>query len=355
MSSSAPSVADADRAGGQQEVVYDSSSSSSPAVVIPAVTVPVSVLEPDASNISREGISAEQAFELFSGKLYFPPPGPGISAASPVVHSETPLQRLSRLSRELTELEQDLKPLSAQDVETETNLQSTVEALRSRLEQASASWPKYDSTQLESLLQQSQQSDVSTPNTGVQQLPSSSAPWEARLQRLEQMVEVSSSSGDSPSLNERLQKLEQLATTLDPTTLNQLSNKAKILRQDLEAANKARTKLLQQGSGSSSSTADQVQLQQLYEAHLQIQPMIPHLPAVVQRLHGLAQLHATLSRQAQQLQACETTLQQLQTSAVPALQQSVQELEGGWQTNVAQLRENVSALEQRLKQSSPRK
>ena len=100
----------ADQAGGDKEVVYASDGLEANAVEFPVsdnmATTTTEELDTSAP------MTAEQAFEVFAGKLYVPNPYNAkqqSGAASTTTTAEGPLQRLGRLQREIAELQDDTK------------------------------------------------------------------------------------------------------------------------------------------------------------------------------------------------------------------------------------------------------
>jgi hypothetical protein len=404
MSRSKPTTAaDADRAGGQ-EIVY-SSESLGPALSIPPPVVPKSISDivhhdeknPAEAMIDTTAVRAEQAFEMFAGKVYTSstkniPLSSSLSPSSSSMlkstswNNETPMERLTRLSLELSELENEMKlssssssRLGENSVQDDTvhDLPNVVMSLRDRLQRTTSLWPKYESSRLQSLMKDAtvllSQDDTKSSSGSNEVTASSSAvsatrvdpEIEARIQRLETLIEITNATTMSGSksgitstttsddtMATRLLKMESFVNSLDISTVNQVSAKAKVLRQDLEAATKARTKLMQGGGSSAGmvSAADQMKIQQLYDVYQSLQGMNTHLPVLAQRLHSLKVQHQNVNTFGTRLYECETLVEQLKTHDVPALSVAIQSLEDGWSSNVKQLQSNLSSLDDRIQQ-----
>jgi len=314
MSSTTPVVKEhaADEAGG--EVIY----SSEGADPLPPIQKP-----PPAKETSWFGDDALEEDSLY--------PVTVAETASRVL-SETPAQRLERVKEELESISREI---SQQDA-----LQQQIVSLQERL------------------VQQQQQLGLSkTQHTSAKDEPSAPSPalseLEQKLQRLEQLVGSSSTTtktGNKAFL-ERLSVLEQSMDVMDDSKLEAASRKAKLIRQDLEAASKARSKLLAATSGTSSSRAaeDSKIITGLYDTMLELQDVQTHLPALVQRLKVLSIQHADAATWAGRLQSAEQAVTRLSTQ-LSSTETAVERIEQAWSTGhlETQLRENLQALDQRI-------
>jgi hypothetical protein len=341
---------EADQAGG--EVVYASDGlPAAPAAA--AVKFPVASFNGTAVLETDSYVSPAAAFEMFAGKLYPAPRGEGGSSNSSNINNstatathETPLERLGRLQRELAQLEQDVGSSSAggttsaqtEDL-TAAAWNQTVRGLQSRL-QASSAAMQQQQAHLTAVLQQPVQS-ASTTTTSTYASATTLA-MEERLRRLESAVGGSTSSAATTTWTQRLRNLEELANKLDATALETAVAKAKVIRQDLEAAAKARNKLLARQGGT-----DAQKIQDLHAALQELQGMTQHLPVLTRRLQVLSQQHTDQATWAMRLQSSEIAVQHLQQT-VATLEQSAQQLQGGWQVNATQLQANMNELDARL-------
>jgi len=176
---------------------------------------------------------------------------------------------------------------------------------------------------------------------------------ELLLQRLERAV-------GSSSVAQRLTQLEQLVEQLDERRLEMAARQAKVLRNDLQAASKARSKLAPlvagagatapaSGAGGDSVHADDAKtIMQLYTTLMELETVREHLPALLQRLRALAHLHTDASTASQRLAACEASLQSLQTH-VAGMEQSIALVRIEWQSGAADaMVKNLEALDERI-------
>jgi Dynamitin len=157
-------------------------------------------------------------------------------------------------------------------------------------------------------------------------------------------------------LLERVQALEESVGIVSETKLDALGAKVKVIRQDLEAASKAKNKL-QMGSGSAgggggggsaAAAADPKVIAELYDALQQVAPMQSLLPVVAQRLEALQGQHRQVSTFSSRLAALEASTTALETTLKSA-EASAAKLEANWQSSVApQLQANLQAIDERL-------
>ena len=115
----------ADEAAGEE--IFTSDGREPPIVTSPP-PIPQQSTPTDDALLETTGLSAQQAFEVFAGKVY---PMRGVGAAVKSGAPETPWQRLARLQMEAQELEADLK--GAEAATTEPTLLQAVRDLQGRL------------------------------------------------------------------------------------------------------------------------------------------------------------------------------------------------------------------------------
>lgn len=278
----------ADQAGG--EIIYADDGLEPLAPVKPPPRIQQDVVD--------HIMTAEQAFEIFADKM----------------SHESPLQRLKRLQTELEALQQELSESKESMVSMEQ-----IQALQQQLQHTRL----LQSQRVEKLGVERPLQETGTSETISNDL-------EPRLKRLEAFV-------GNQSVLERLEALEK--RNLDSKQVDALQRKAKTIRQDLEAAAKARSKL-----NTNSSSVDNKTLTELYDSLQQVQGFIPHLPALVQRLHALSAQHNEASTWAARLAATEAVAAALQQQLGSA-ELAVAQLEQSMQENLKQMQANVKALE----------
>ena len=309
----------ADEAGG--EVVY---SSDGLAALPRPPAIPAKASE-GSDGLDTKEYSAEEAFEVFSGKVY-----PSEGGSNYKLWQESPLQRLGRLQRELAELEQDV----ASD---DSAVQTAVQDLKSRLQKTKLSNQQELTQKITSSVNQG--TTITTPPAAVE----STSDVDLRLKRLEEAIGSSRSS--EASLMDRLTRIEESVAKLDDTQLEALTKKAKVIRQDLEAATKARNKLM----SSLSRSEDSKSITELYDQMVQLQGLSSHLPALTQRLQVLAHQHQDSATWATRLRAMEEAANSMQ-SQMTTLEQALDKMQLGLQENTFQMAENMKALDTRIQQ-----
>jgi hypothetical protein len=319
--------------------------------------------------------------------------------------NETPLERLGRLQRELAELEEqatgagDSYGIDKEDwnrtvSDLQTRLQSTQqkyswssqqEHLNTALERAvqqgeggaaappgtgagspstpvkgaAAAPPKTPSSlqRASSSLQRASQEGAKTaaPNTPVSTAAASKVlpSLDERMRRLEVAVgpNNTSSSSATSSWSERLRLMEQAVGKLDSKQLDMAVSRSKVIRQDLEAASKARNKLL---TNSRSQGADAATIQTLHTAYTDLQGMAQYLSPLAVRLSVLARQHQDQAVQGARLVAAEETVATMQQQ-LTSVESAVQQLQEGWKVNAAAMETNIKALDVRMEQAVMKK
>ena len=336
----------ADEAAGEVIYSYDGNEEQDP-VVLSSPPLPASAIEGGGMP------TAPEAFEAFAGKVYKPASwNTAFAGTASSNMTETTLERVARLQKEMELLEQDLQTVhSDADSELPHALLGTVQYMKTRLEKAAQSVPP----------QQTLTGNIDRASTNIQTPTSKASGYslvvtkdkayesilEARLQRLEEWIGGgSATSSADASLSERLQSLESTLSKLNEKELESKAKNAKVIRQDLEAASRARNKLLAGGSGSSTGS-DSKTLTELCDTYLQLQGMAPHLPFVTQRLHALSCQHAHAAQQVAKLDALTQVSQSLTTQVV-SLEHAVQTTEQNLIQTAAQMKDNIAALDQKL-------
>jgi hypothetical protein len=377
----------ADQAGG--EVVYASDGPAdgvAPATFQMRFPIRTSVDQETGADTLDEAsqTTAVQAFEVFSGKLYHPhmrvpgTAGTGSTTLQQQNKKETPLERLGRLQRELAELEEQADDNDIYDEIDVADWNRTVSDLQTRMQeqQQKYAWPVRQeqlSQALEKTVQQGeggatsaagaaspspkkksslqlaaqQGGDVkgggaTTAVTTASALPS----LDERMRRLELAVGSSSTlaSSSSSTWSERLRLMEQAVHKLDPAKLDMAVARSKVIRQDLEAASKARNKLL---TSSRSAGADAATIQSLHTAYTDLQGMAQYLSPLAVRLSALARQHQDQATHGQRLLAAEETCA-LQQQQLKSVETAVQQLQEGWKVNAAAMETNIKALDARM-------
>ena len=358
----------ADEAGG--EVIYSYDGDEQPAVVTQAPPLPAS-----ATSNDDPGVTAPQAFETFAGKVYAPTSFVGAFSSS---KGETALERLGRLQQEIQQIEQDLSLTtasasggSAADAasggkndkeldDVQSNLLLSVQEMKLRLARVAVIPPQETlttniqtaATALQSPSKGGGGGDASFSLDPKAMGESTMTALVSRLQRLERLTGANtvSSGNDSVSFLERLTSLEETLSKVDEKELETRAKKAKVIRQDLEAAAKARNKLMANTSSTgttSTAASDAKIISGLHDQLVQLHGLTPHLPLLAQRLQALARQHQEAALQASQLQATQEMAEQL-VQQVGQLEQAVETTETAMQQAAQQMAQNMQALDARF-------
>lgn len=319
--------------------------------------------------LSSEQMSPQAAFEIFQGKVYSAsvPSSSNAFVPSSIAAESTPLEKLARLQQEVAELEKELQTTAADSGRAfDEQVVQMATDLKNRLVTVSTSQVK-EQDQLTNMIRQqlqevqsntvaSAQAEESGETGVVYELYGNSTnpttSLEERLLNLErllgspqqqfhsasstaQMGTPSVSGAHYKSLLHRLEDMEALVATVDATTLEKTSTKAKVIRADLEAASKARNKLT-----ATYKKEDSKMIQQLYQQMIDLEGLGSHLPSLVERLQQLSGLH-------QQASTFGTRLAELEKGATQ-VEVSVSQLEDGMGTLQTTIAQNIIAMESNM-------
>jgi hypothetical protein len=214
----------------------------------------------------------------------------------------------------------------------------------------------------------------SKTNKGATPTSSSNAPQEIaleeRLRKLELAVGSSfpsssmtgSSSSSSSSNNnvnksilQRVEEAEQLVREVDSTAIDKLAARAKVVRADLEAAARAKSKLATSSRSVGGGSKEQQQQQKedfktIAELHTKMHELdgiSSHLPALTSRLLELSTLHANAADFASRLEAAESALRRSE-STLSSVERALTTMEGKWDENMKVVEKNVVKLDRLL-------
>ncbi|KAL3812050.1 hypothetical protein ACHAXA_010022 [Cyclostephanos tholiformis] len=191
------------------------------------------------------------------------------------------------------------------------------------------------------------------------------AALEERLRKLELVVGSSSmttagggemSGGRSnESILERIDRAERLVREVDESAVEKLAARAKVVRADLEAAARARSKLSSSGpsfrssgggggGGTQQQQHDARTITELHAAMIELDGLSAHLPALASRLLELSVLHANASDFNNRLCAAEDALSRSE-STLASVEDALTRMEGGWKENIKIVERNVDRLD----------
>ena len=213
----------------------------------------------------------------------------------------------------------------------------------------------------------------SKTNKGATPTSSSNTPQEMaleeRLRKLElavgssfpssSMTGSSSSSSSNNSVNksilQRVEEAEQLVREVDSTAIDKLAARAKVVRADLEAAARAKSKLATSSRSVGGGSKEQQQQQKedfktIAELHTKMHELdgiSSHLPALTSRLLELSTLHANAADFASRLEAAESALGRSE-STLSSVERALTTMEGKWDENMKVVEKNVVKLDRLL-------
>lgn len=342
----------ADEAGG--EIVY-SSDGLSPVAATKPPEVNQQNIPSEEAVLDSDDLSPETAFEVFQGKVYST--ATSGNTRKKAKEDESPVEKLARLSTEVAELETMLKSTaSTSGKEFDEQLVGLATDLKSRLDSASSQ--KMDHDDLTRLMQQQLQSLRDQP-AGTSKPPEASSTgvvyelygtatnptstMESRIIKLERLLGSSQNQVTHNSLVSRLEELESLVQTVNPSVLEQTATKAKVIRADLEAASKARNKLT-----ATYKKEDSKMIQQLHQQMVELEGLSGYLPSLVDRLQQLSGLHVQASTFSSRLQEVEKSANQLGYT-VTGIESALNQVQTSMVDNVQTMESNMTELDERLK------
>jgi hypothetical protein len=338
---------DADHAGGGKEVVYSSDGADLPPIAFPVKTKHVEIDE-------SELMPPEQAFQIFANKLYVANPysnKKGSNDAAVTLPNESPLVRLTRLKNELEALEKDC---TSQDFklfqDPLVKMQEQLHALSSVQLQKQTGLSSSIATSVTALKDMNVANLTPMPASPLLSDSSNANSLNDRVHRLEKFLGGTiGTSGDQGSLVTRIQALESLLSKVDDKKLDLLQKRSKVIRQDLEAAAKARSKLSSSTIGGTSSSSDDSKIiTALYDGLQSLNSMSEHLPLLSSRLQALALQHSDAATRATRFKAVEYMASDL-SKQVQSVEAALASLDKSMKENATLMQSNVDAIEERTK------
>ena len=174
---------------------------------------------------------------------------------------------------------------------------------------------------------------------------------EERLRKLELVMGNSNNTltnnGDK-SIMERIQTAENLLNEVSPTQIDKLAAKAKVIRADLEAAARAKTKLASKSSSAAAgqqNKEDAAIIAALHTQLLELQGLSSHLPALTLRLAELSNLHSNAADFSSRLTAAEVAVGRSE-GMLHNVNEALSSMETGWKDNMDRVEGNVKRLDE---------
>ena len=139
---------------------------------------------------------------------------------------------------------------------------------------------------------------------------------------------------------------------MDMKEVDKLAAKAKVIRSDLEAAARARTKLASSSSSSSRvNDEDARTLTALHNHLVELEGISTYLPALTVRLAELSNLHSNAADFGERLDVCEEAVNRSE-KLLDSVDASLKKMEEGWKVNMEVAESNVKRLDELLNGSS---
>lgn len=262
--------------------------------------------------------------------------------------AEAPLARLWRLQNEARELEGQLaqatsKPRSAASMLTQIH---TLQQNLARMDQAAQMTDPWhvSHTMIDALGTSAATSASAAP------APSASgayAPWEARVAALERRIGTDVTDTRVPLLATVRQLEAKLALLAQPSHLDAVLARAKLLVSELQQADERRHTL--------TSRTDEPTLQKieaLYALHDRLAPLAPLAPALLARLQSLAPVHAAAATFASRLEQLVHEQERMHAKQIE-LQSMLERVGTSLDENVAITQRNLAQLQARLDAIKP--
>jgi len=344
------------------------------------------------------------AFEVFQGKLFVSEPARSNHGGRTTTRmmtttsstAETPLQRLTRLRMEVKEVEEDLKGSllvgnpneeSNEDDDDEDNrrlfsdMTRVAHDLAKRLDDVAATGStggeggdgiitgskklqeglseivKDGVSQMKQNRNENEDKDVVVAVSGTDAVTTkdedaaAAARLEERIARIEKVMGGISEAKDGTVLS-RLESAERMTKRLDGSMLDAAAARAKVIRADLEAANKARTKLTSYSTSSNTSNTsntmeDAKTISTLHDQMTDILQISHQLPMIVHRLTQLATLHTQASNFSARLVEVEHSANQSER-LLKTLEETLDRVQVSCSDNLEVMHSNFNLLDDRM-------
>ena len=214
--------------------------------------------------------------------------------------------------------------------------------------------------------EQKQSSTAANMNSSASAPSQREALLEERLRRLEHVMGSTSTttttaigsnnSNTHKSILERIEDAERLSVQMDMNQLEKLAAKAKVIRADLEAAARAKTKLgsatatSSKSSSSAATTAtttaelDSQIISALHAQLIELDGISHSLPALTHRLLELSNLHTNAAEFASRLSDAEMAIGRSERM-LSNVEEALTKMELGWKENRDVLERNVKRLD----------
>jgi hypothetical protein len=164
------------------------------------------------------------------------------------------------------------------------------------------------------------------------------------------------------SILERIDAAERLVGEVDTSAIDRITARAKVVRADLEAAARARSKLLsllsslsvrgmgegmqqqhQQQQQQQQQQADAKTISELHASMIELDGISAHLPALALLLVDLSTLHANAADFNARLRAAEGAASRME-STLTSVEGALLRMEVGWRENMIIVERNVDRL-----------
>jgi len=269
--------------------------------------------------------------------------------------NEPPLVRLARLKKELSELEYDLSTSSRSNAnlkgdslsfKEQNDMNRMLRTLSNRLDLLDQSNSHGLTIEQQNKLTKEVRRALDGANNNLGDLKGASEVNPSILDVLETRLSVLEArcppSADIMELSSRLESTEKMLSRVDLVSLDKSAARAKVIRSDLEAAMKARSKLT-----SISGSEDSKTITFLHDQMTKLDSLSSELPVIAERLKNLSSLHTQTASFATRLSTLERSSIDVERS-FRSLEDALKSVEDGTIKNLHVIESNMKLLDERL-------
>mmetsp|Transcript_1272 Transcript_1272/g.1529 ORF Transcript_1272/g.1529 Transcript_1272/m.1529 type:complete len:365 (+) Transcript_1272:120-1214(+) len=305
----------------------------------------------DALILDTTSNDVVRAFEVFSGKVF----GPSTSTSCQKQErgNESRLERLARIQAELEEMEEDYGNADSNNDELgDEEIMGVIKDLSDRLQVlqngTDVAKRQTDLTSMVNNLSLQSTKEDKGPGQSQGSLTLShqqqgGLTQEQRLLRIENALGSQFNTGNisaGVSILQRLKEAEDKLNSIDEQSLNQAASRAKVIRADLEAAAKARSKI------NNTNVEDAAKIAKLHNQLVDMDGFLSSniLSTVVHRLSTCASLHSQSMEFGRDLRALEGMVKDTEVTLV-SVEDSVNAMESGLIENMKVIQKNMERLD----------
>lgn len=285
-----------------------------------------------------------RSFEVFSGKVFAPE---AKRSSTPKFLNESRLERLARIQAELEEMEEDYCNDTNDSNLGDEEIVGVVKDLSARLKvlqngidvtkRQTDLTSMVNNLSLEATNEEEEQGHQTQKNQQRGDLAQ-----EQRLLRIENILGSKFNTGNASGVSvlQRLKEAEEKLNSIDEKSLNQAASRAKVIRADLEAAAKARSKI------NNTNVEDGAKIAKLHNQLVDMDGFLSSniLSTVVNRLSTCASLHTQSMEFGRDLKALEGMVKDIE-GTLGSVEDSVSTMESSLIENMKVIQKNMERLD----------